>query len=76
MNAGTHPLLSCKICLLCRICPVQVLRLEDNKIGDAGLSSFAEAVSKGGLASLGTLIVDNPEHSALKAACEARGIEL
>jgi hypothetical protein len=30
----------------------------------------------GALASLNTLYVDNPDHSALKAVCEARGIDV
>ena len=32
--------------------------------------------AKAPMASLGTLCVDDDEHPALKAACEARGIEL
>ena len=53
---------------------LEELYLGGNQIGDVGMQALAGAVSKGALASLGTLYVDNPEHSALKAACEARGI--
>ena len=58
---------------------LETLSLRSNKIGDSGLSAFATVLTpgpsgKGALASLGLLYVDNPEHSALKAACEARGI--
>ena len=56
------------------MCFMQFLNLQNNQIADAGLTAFAKAVESGALASLGTLYVDNPEHSALKAACEARGI--
>ena len=56
---------------------LQTLMLNHNSIGDAGLTAFADAVRSGALASLQTLYVDNnPEHSALKAACEARGIDV
>ena len=46
MKAGMHDLLTCMICLMCHMCPAQELWLNDNAIGDTGLSSFAEAVSK------------------------------
>ena len=66
-------LLILKICLMCH---KQVLRLDDNKIADAGLTAFAKAVESGALASLKDLAVDNPEHPALKAACLARSIDV
>ena len=47
-----------------------------NQIGDAGLSALGGALSSGTLASLKTLCVDDEEHPALKAACQARGIDL
>ena len=52
------------------------LVLLNNKIGDVGLSALAGAVSKGGLASLKELHVDDTENPALKEACQARGIDL
>ena len=60
---------------------LQTLSLANNLIGDDGLKAFAEACrAKGALASLSELYVDDgplgTEHPALKAACEARGIEL
>ena len=39
-------LLILKICLMCHM---QVLRLNDNKIADAGLTAFAKAVESGAL---------------------------
>ena len=60
------------------VCHTQVLelRLYNNHIGDAGLTALAQAVESGALASLKTLVLDNEEHPALKAACQARGIDL
>ena len=47
---------------------------------DAGLTSLAEACASGALASFKTLAVDDgplgTEHPALKAVCQACGIEL
>ena len=54
----------------------QELWLYGNNIGDAGLTALAKAVESGALASLETLVVDDEEHPALKAACQARGIDL
>ena len=58
----------------------QELNLFNNQIGDIGLSALAKACASGALASLSELYVDDgplgTEHPALKAACEARGIEL
>jgi hypothetical protein len=64
--------------MFCLMCNMQVLWLNDNKIGDHGLAALAGALGKGALASLKTLVVelDDEEHPALKAACQARGIEL
>ena len=58
------------------MCNMQVLHLYNNKIGDVGLQAFADALGKGALAQLKNLVVDEEEHPALKAACQARGIEL
>ena len=58
------------------MCNMQVLNLSYNKIGDVGLQALADALGKGALASLEMLFVDNEEHPALKAACQARGIDL
>ena len=55
---------------------LQLLDLQVNQIGDAGLSSLAAAVGNGALASLETLAVDDEEHPALEAACQARGVDL
>ena len=72
-------LLTQNICLMCH---TQDLGLEGNEIGDAGLTALAkavalaDAVSKGALASLETLAVDDEEHPALEAACQARGLDL
>ena len=57
------------------------LLLHMNKIGDAGVAALAKAIApdengNGALASLQKLKVDNEKHPALKAACQARGIEL
>ena len=54
----------------------QELYLQRNQIGDVGLSALASACASGALAQLKTLVVDDEEHPALKAACQARGIEL
>ena len=58
------------------MCHTQELSLYGNKIGDAGLTALAKAVESGGLASLKKLALDDKEHPALKAACQARDIEL
>ena len=58
------------------MCHTQELYLYENKIGDAGLTALAKAVESGALASLETLAVNNVKHPALKAACQARGIDL
>ncbi len=54
------------------------MRLADNQIGDPGLTSLAEACSKGALASLEELFLDrrHHDHPQLIAACEERGIAL
>ena len=52
------------------------LRLAGNQIGGIGVSALADAVGKGALASLETLAVDDDEHPALEAACQARGVDL
>ena len=39
------------------MCNMQVLHLYNNKIGDVGLQAFADAVSKGALASLEKLFL-------------------
>ena len=62
------------------MCIIQYLDLGSNKIGDTGITALADVLGKGALASLEQLYVDygplGIEHPALKAACEARGIEL
>ena len=58
----------------------QELNLYGNNIGDDGMRYLADAFAKGAMACLTGLSVDDgplgTEHPALKAACEARGIEL
>ena len=66
-------LLTPNICLMCH---TQGLGLGGNQIGDAGLTALAKAVESGALAQLKNLLVSDEEHPALKAACQARGIEL
>ena len=44
--------------------------------GCAQEEAFAAALATGAMAALTDLAVDNPEHPALEAACEARGIDL
>ena len=53
---------------------LEYLELRANAIGDVGITALATAVGSGALASLKTVVVDNSEHPALKAACKARGI--
>jgi len=66
--------------------PTQDLELCGNQVGDAGATTLAEAIqptpenSTGALASLKELWMDDGphgvDHPTLKAACEARGIDL
>ena len=49
-------LLTLNICLMCHL---QTLWLNDNNIGDAGLTALAEAVESGALAQLTRLDLDN-----------------
>ena len=53
---------------------LEKLYLHENKIGDAGMSALAVACASGTLPALKNLAVEYPWHSALKAACAARGI--
>ena len=57
---------------------LEKLWLQGNTIGDAGITTFADAVSNGVLTLLKVLYVDDgplgTEHPALKVACEAREI--
>ena len=59
---------------------LKTLFLGRNQVGDAGLTALANACAGGAMASLVRLFVDvgplGTEHPALKAACEARGIDL
>ena len=56
---------------------VKYISLTGNpELRDAGLSALAATVERGAMPSLKTLLVDNKQHPALKAACEARGIDL
>ena len=62
--------------MFCLMCHTQLLDLGGNKIGNAGITALATSLGSGALASLETLVVDDEEHPALKAACQARGIDL
>ena len=50
------------------------LVLDQNKIGDAGLTALAGSI--GALEKLVAISVDNTNHSQLKAACAKRGIKI
>ena len=55
---------------------LKILTLGGNYIGDVGLTALADACASGALASLEKLVVDDEEHPALQAACQARGVDL
>ena len=55
---------------------LNTLSLQSNNIGDAGMSALAAAITSGSLPSLKFLLVDGEKHPQLKAACEARTIEI
>jgi len=55
---------------------VKTLGLSGNQIGDEGMQALTDALSRGAMASLTTIFVDSPNHPALKAACQARGIKI
>ena len=55
---------------------LQKLFLDGNQVGDVGLTALANACASGALPSLTQLLVDDAEHPELKAACEARGIDV
>ena len=61
---------------MCHMCHTQSLGLSNNQIGNAGVTALANACAGGAMASLKELVVDNPQHPALKAACKTRGIDL
>ena len=50
------------------------LGLDENNIGDSGTVAFADAVGKGALPALKELHMSE-DAPALKAACDARGID-
>ena len=52
------------------------LDLENNYIGDPGLAFLAKVCTRGAMANLEELVVDDEIHPELKAACQARGIDL
>ena len=43
----------------CLVCNTQVLWLNDNKIGDAGMIKFSEALAGGAMAHLNSLYLNN-----------------
>ena len=61
-------LLTLNICLMCH---TQVLRLENNKIADAGLTAFAKAVESGALPKCTTIsTLGNPASAEAQQAVE------
>ena len=56
LELGMCTLLTHTFCLMCN---TQYLRLDDNKIGDAGLTALAKAVESGALDKLEKLILDD-----------------
>ena len=52
------------------------LKLYNNMVGDKGHEALSGALASGAMASLEQLVVNNEKHPALKAACQARGIDL
>jgi len=73
-NAGVTALADA--CARGALAQLTTLHLEYNKIGDAGVEALAKACASGAMASLTTIFVDSPNHPALKAACQARGIKI
>ena len=57
----------------CLVCHTQVLSLQNNQIGDMGVSALASACAGGALPQLKGLLVGR-DAPALRAACEVRGI--
>ena len=55
---------------------LEMLDLDNNQIGDAGMVEFSRQITIGSLASLTDLDVDDEEHPQLKAACRQRGIRV
>ena len=58
---------------------MQLLYLNDNRIGDPGMIKLSEALGHGALASLQMIGVDNKSHPQLVAACQRpkpRGIRI
>ena len=71
-------LLTLNICLMCH---TQVLNLEMNQIGDAGLTTLAKAVESGALAPgakvfLGDNNATETAEQAMLDAAEARGLNV
>ena len=52
---------------------LEILVLDQNRIGDAGCIALATALGRGAMASLKRLYISQ-EAPALKAACKVRGI--
>ena len=70
-----HTLLTHTFCLMCH---TQELYLNRNQIGDKGMISLSDALGKGALASLKTLVLDENKIGddglkALAEACRAKG---
>ena len=65
---------------MCHMCHTQRLDLDNNRVGDAGVTALAQAAAGGAMASLKELVMnDGPlgtDHPKLKAACKKRGITL
>ena len=55
--------------MFCLMCNMQELYLSNNKIGDAGLQAFADALGKGALPKCATIVVfRNPASGAAQQA--------
>ena len=69
-------LLTLNICLMCHM---QLLRLDNNKIADAGLAALAKAVESGALAPGAKVYLDGNSvtetgKQAMRDAAKARGL--
>ena len=54
---------------------VTYLRLDENRIGDDGLTSLSSALATGAMASLRMIFLDSPSEQ-LKDHCSSKGIKL
>ena len=57
------------------MCNMQMLVLNSNQIGDAGITALATAVGNGALPKLDVLFIDSSS-AELKALCSSKSIKL